>query len=256
MICAIGGPGTAIRHRADNVYNYIVKPALGRRLSAIRADRLRMPGIITNQVIELLLESDLVLADLTGRNPNVYYELALRHMSRRPCIQLIEEGEELPFDIAATRTVMVNSQDLESANRCRQELTDQISAVLTPGYRAESPITSSIDVLEFRRSHNPLERAAAEVLALLGELRLELQTLGPGGQRGHGGGLDLGSSTTADEFLVLRRAIRELSKEGVISPGVLRRLQEAVQFDSPGLASWLGVLNSRRVSAASDFEGS
>ena len=254
VISAIGGPETRTRRRADNVYNYIIRPALEGKLSAVRADLLELPGVITNQVIELLLESELVVADLTGRNPNVYYELALRHVSRKPCVQLIEEGEILPFDIATVRTVTVNSQDLGSASRCRQELKEQISAVLAPGYNSESPISSSIDLLEFRHSHNPLERAAAEVLAVLGEVRVELQAMSAGRQPKDSGGGHDDTRATADEFLVLRRAVRELAKEGVISVGALRQLQEMVELDSPNLANWLGVLASRRALDIKDLD--
>ncbi len=244
VICAIGGIGTPIRRRADNIYNHIVKPAVG-DIIPVRADLLDSPGVITNQVVELLLESELVIADLTGGNPNVYYELALRHISRKPCIQLIEEGEALPFDIANMRTVQVNSRDLESANRCREDLEKQIATVLASGYIPESPISSSIDLLEFRNSHNPMDRAAAEMLALIGEIRLELHAIGADQRKDNSGDGPL-TEEEEDEFLVLRRAVREASKEGSISAYGLRRLQELVQFDSPGLASWLGVLASRR----------
>lgn len=246
VICAIGGPGTTIRRRADSIYNNIIRPAVG-EIMPVRADLLESPGVITNQVVELLLESELVIADLTGRNPNVYYELALRHITRKPCIQLIEEGEDLPFDIANTRTLKINSYDLESASRCRQELEKQIATVLKAGYTPESPISSSIDLLEFRQSHNPMERAAAEVLALMGEIRLELHTLGSE-ERKDGSG-DGSRAEEGDEFLILRRAIREASKEGSISDHALRRLQELVQIESPELASWLGVLASRRAAS-------
>jgi len=57
------------------------------------------------QVYERLVSADLVIADLSGGNPNVFYELAVRHMTRKPFVQLLIKGEALPFDVAPERTV-------------------------------------------------------------------------------------------------------------------------------------------------------
>ena len=46
---------------------------------------------------------------------NVYYELAVRHATRKPVIQLMQKGEPLPFDVAGTRTIIVDHRDLDSA---------------------------------------------------------------------------------------------------------------------------------------------
>jgi hypothetical protein len=64
---------------------------------AIRADEISEPGIITSQVIQHLLDDHLVIADLTGHNANVFYELAIRHAIRKPVLQLIQKGEQIPL---------------------------------------------------------------------------------------------------------------------------------------------------------------
>ena len=65
------------------------------------------PGIISNQVITRLLEDNLVIADLTDRNPNVYYELAVRHAFGKPVIQIIDSNETIPFDVSMMRARIV-----------------------------------------------------------------------------------------------------------------------------------------------------
>ena len=70
-----------------------------------RADSLTRPGIITNQVIQLVADADLVVADLTDHNPNVFYELAIRHALQLPLVRLIDRAQDLPFDIKVMRTV-------------------------------------------------------------------------------------------------------------------------------------------------------
>ena len=81
--------------------NHIITPALkrcGYTQGPVRADGIASPGLITRQIVTHLIESDLVIADLSGHNPNVFYELALRHALKKPFVQMIHKGEDLPFD--------------------------------------------------------------------------------------------------------------------------------------------------------------
>ena len=66
-----------------------------------RSDQISEPGIITSQVIQHIVDDPLVIADLTGRNPNVFYELAIRHAIKKPLVQIIKKGEAFPFDLTA-----------------------------------------------------------------------------------------------------------------------------------------------------------
>src|SRR5207302_1901064 len=81
----------------------------------VRADKIAEAGMITTQIIQHLIDDAIVVADLTDSNPNVFYELAIRHSFRRPVIQLIQVGQKIPFDVAPPRTVAVDHTDLESA---------------------------------------------------------------------------------------------------------------------------------------------
>ena len=70
----------------------------------VRADVMARQGEITEQVFGQLRFADIVIADVTGANPNVMYELGLRHTTTLLTIQ-IGENERLPFDVSAIRTI-------------------------------------------------------------------------------------------------------------------------------------------------------
>src|SRR5438094_2959942 len=79
FITPIGKPESPQRRRADQIQRHILNETLSSRFKVIRADDLPHPGSITQQIIDLLHKADLVVADLTGSNANVAYELAIRH---------------------------------------------------------------------------------------------------------------------------------------------------------------------------------
>jgi hypothetical protein len=106
VISPIGKLGSDKRKRSDQLLEFIIHPTvtpLGYK--PVRADQLPKPGMITNHVINYIIDSPLVIADLTSGNPNVFYELAIRHVTRRPLVQLIDEKEQIPFDVAPLRSI-------------------------------------------------------------------------------------------------------------------------------------------------------
>lgn len=105
VISPIGDEGTEYRKHADLVLSSLIEPALkSLGLTAVRADKISVPGMITGQVIDHVTRARLVIADLSFGNPNVYYELALRHAVRKPIVQLIRSADKLPFDVGQFRT--------------------------------------------------------------------------------------------------------------------------------------------------------
>jgi hypothetical protein len=85
FITRIGEEGSPEREQADGVMDAILKPAAKElRLECVRADQLPDPGQITTQIIGRIVGAKMVVADLTGGNPNVYYELAVRNSFHTP----------------------------------------------------------------------------------------------------------------------------------------------------------------------------
>jgi hypothetical protein len=108
--------------------------------TAVRADQIAKVGLITSQIINSIIDSPLAIADLTGSNPNVFYELAIRHAIRKPYIQLISKGEKIPFDIGAVRTIEFDIADLDSVEKTKIQIGRQIEE-FKKGHKADSPVS-------------------------------------------------------------------------------------------------------------------
>ena len=171
VIAPIGEPDTETRRRSDQILRYVIKPSvetLG--YSAKRADEIAEPGIITSQVMQHVVEDDLVVADLTEVNPNVFYELAVRHALRRPFVQIIAENEELPFDVHAQRTIKFDHQDLDSVEEAKRNIQEQVRSLEAGDFEVETPISLSLDLQPLRQSDDPDQRSLAEVISAISDL--------------------------------------------------------------------------------------
>jgi len=90
-------------------YDDLIKEAIKRAVpdsDIVRADDVAAPGGITTDIFTRLMHSDYVVADITYPNPNVFYELGIRHACR-PGTVLVREriGSAAPFDVAGLRHV-------------------------------------------------------------------------------------------------------------------------------------------------------
>ena len=91
----------------NSVYQNIIAPAVVEAgLEPIRADEERIGGTIHKPMFERLMLCHYAVADITGANPNVFYELGIRHALRpRSTVIIFLEGTVLPFDIALVRGI-------------------------------------------------------------------------------------------------------------------------------------------------------
>ena len=131
VVCPIGPRDSQTRTRMDGIFNEVIAPVaeeFGYRAEI--AIHNKRPGIVTEGIVTRLIDADLVIVDLHDHDGNVMYLMALRHASGEPIIQMIPEGEELPFDIGGSNTVIYDFS-VHQLGRWRRDLRTALQTVAT-----------------------------------------------------------------------------------------------------------------------------
>lgn len=166
VICPLGEPDSTIRKRSNTIYNHILKPVLtSKKYNITRADEIPKVGFITSQIINLLIDCDLVIADLSFANPNVFYELAIRHATSKPYIQIIDKEQKIPFDISGIRTIVFDVNDLDSVEYAKREIFNQIDS-FDKGHKADSPISIAKTIKLIQDDNSFAELLADKITSL------------------------------------------------------------------------------------------
>jgi hypothetical protein len=152
-ITPIGDEESEFRKHSDLFLESIIVPAIQQfDLSVIRADQIDKPGTITKQIIEYIFKARLVIADLSFHNPNVFYELALRHVCRLPTVQIIRKAETIPFDLSHSRTIAIDTSDIYSLvpklETYKAEIASQVRQVLSSLETIDNPVTDVFPLLK------------------------------------------------------------------------------------------------------------
>lgn len=167
VISPIGEKKSAVRKQANAVLNKIIKPATKKcGYEVIRADMISSPGLITSQIIRHLIEVPLVIADLTGHNPNVFYELAFRHVLKKPVVQIIKKRQKIPFDVSVLRTIFYDYRDKKSITACKKELVKQIRSVENNPTEVDAPFSPTIfPDTKFYKTDGEINKYMLEVIS-------------------------------------------------------------------------------------------
>ncbi len=182
VVGPIGKPESDVRVHADWFFEEIVEAVFWREslkdFKAIRADKISIPGMIDAQVIGHLLDADLVIADLSGTNPNAFYEIGIRHMVEKPIIHMHLEGDEIPFDVSLYRAIPFSRRTPADIRKARSDLAEAILAVMAPNYTPDNPVIRARGRMNVRQSASPeMQVLFDEVTAIRTRLSgLEFQT--------------------------------------------------------------------------------
>jgi len=156
VICPIGEAKSDVRHAADDVLELLIEPALEIfGFTVIRADKIVGSGQINSEVIELVQNAELCIVDLTGSNPNVFYECGRRHETAKPFIQLIRQGDDLPFDLAGVRTLEYDLTNPRTTRMAIQEIRRHVQSLEDSGYASS---TSGVSTVTLAQAIDRIER--------------------------------------------------------------------------------------------------
>lgn len=145
-VTPIGDEDSEERRHSDFLMEYIIKPAVKEfDLEVVRADQMGKPGMIGKQIIEHILHAKLVVADLSFHNPNVFYELSLRHATRRPTVQVKRTVDKLPFDLNQYTTISIETRDpytlVPKLQTYTAEIATQVRRALDDSSSGDNPIS-------------------------------------------------------------------------------------------------------------------
>ncbi|HCB1451721.1 MULTISPECIES: hypothetical protein [Citrobacter freundii complex] len=88
----------------DRVYSHLIKPAcVASGFKPVRADEVNNSNLIVLDILKRIVESDIAICDLSGRNPNVMYELGLRQAFNKKTVLIKDDRTISPFDVQAFR---------------------------------------------------------------------------------------------------------------------------------------------------------
>jgi len=139
--------GTTIRHTTKywtEFYEELLKPLIEANsdVHAYRSEALR--GDILSQIITDLVYSDIVVADLTDANPNVYWELGVRQSFSHRTITIIESGHELPFDLGIKGTLRYDTKRPESMTTFKSKFSEALKDCIANPTRPDSHVIQTI----------------------------------------------------------------------------------------------------------------
>lgn len=162
IITPIGSESDPIRRHIEGIIEAAIRPALKDKYNLIVAHKISEPGSITKQIVTEIYNAELVIANLTDRNPNVMYELAFRHSLGKPVIMIAESGTSLPSDIIMERTIFYQNdaqgildlkKELEKA-----EIEIDFSKIGSPIYDVLHSIDRDKSIIQLSQNNTQTEQ--------------------------------------------------------------------------------------------------
>jgi hypothetical protein len=110
----------------EDSYYLIKKGIVGADLRPIRSDEITQAGSIHRDMFAHILHDAAAVVDITSLNPNVFYELGIRHSMRRNVTVLVrKKGTKSPFNIAGLRLIEYD-HDIKSADRAIEQISESL----------------------------------------------------------------------------------------------------------------------------------
>ena len=134
----------------NSYYRAIFKPALeAAGYIVTRADDLFIPRPIMLDIQQSIIEAHLILCEMSGKNPNVFYELGLAHATGRPVILVSRQEEDIPFDLRHVRIMLYDPKRKDWKEHLRTAITAAAKAVEENNDVWPPPLMSQVQASPF-----------------------------------------------------------------------------------------------------------
>jgi hypothetical protein len=146
VIMPFGAEGSQSRSEFDKVYTFVIKKAVeesGLGYHCIRADDVMKPNNIIKDIAHKIYNANVVIADLSNQNPNVFYELGVRHALVGRTIIIAQRMSDVPFDLQGLRTIIYNPNDLLSVDQAITRIRDFLRKIDAEPESSDNPIHDS-----------------------------------------------------------------------------------------------------------------
>jgi CheY-like chemotaxis protein len=128
------------------IFKNVIKPAVEKAGFNYRCERSNLPiGSIIEDILDKLNRSDLVIADLTDRNPNVLYELGVRHTIGGPAIMIAHSKADIPFDLLTYSFIIYGWKTQTERDRFKRRIKNVIAYLEENPHKAVSPVRRYLD---------------------------------------------------------------------------------------------------------------
>lgn len=203
VITPIGPANSPIRRKIDGLIDEVIEPVMKELGYEVEVShRISESGTMTATIIKRVYNSDLVIANLTGNNPNVMYEVALRHASAKPIIHITENVAELPFDVNDQRTIQY-ADDMFGAMELKETLKKMVKSIDFDTL-SNNPVTDALgrrDVVNVPQEQKvDLADMLSGIMSELNEVKMEIRQSGTGGN-GTGNNTIINRTQTFDREL-------------------------------------------------------
>lgn len=171
IVSPIGREGSEIHLRFKEVLDYMIKPAIessSLKLRIIRADDINRTGSFIKDILEHLYGAYIVIVDLTDQNPNVFYELGVRHSISPRTILIAQNLDDIPSDLREYRTIIYNTS-AKGGYDFKNKIHEVINDIKKEPQRPDNPVLDRLPNFSEQKNYQ-LEEEVSNLKAELSKL--------------------------------------------------------------------------------------
>lgn len=173
MISTVYEEGTLERNSFDDKLRYMIKPVLNElEYQMILADERYIVGMISAKTIKEIINADIMIADISDNNPNVFYEIAIRNSLNKPLIILKQPTQGQLFDINEERILSVDG----SSPRLWHDTITKLKLQIQKAEKDQSNSSYSI-LTDFGFSQKLIDSPESEFLQVVEDLKKEIRKM-------------------------------------------------------------------------------